>query len=92
MPIPAHPIICISTLPRLLLLPPLSPQFKRDAVASESGADRQLASLKEQRRLLEEQAATLQRQVDGLVQVGGQREEGWEEPAMRSDLLIWRAG
>ena len=45
-------------------------QFKRDAVAAESGADRQVASLQEQRRLLEEQAATLQRQVDGLVQVG----------------------
>ncbi|KAI7844734.1 hypothetical protein COHA_001619 [Chlorella ohadii] len=43
-------------------------QYKRDAVAAESGADRQLAALKEQRRLLEEQAATLQRQVDGLVQ------------------------
>ena len=45
-------------------------QFKRDAVAAESGADRQVASLQEQRRLLEEQATTLQRQVDGLVQVG----------------------
>ncbi|PRW50911.1 basal body [Chlorella sorokiniana] len=43
-------------------------QFKRDAVAAEAGPDRQLAALKEQRRLLEEQAATLQRQVDGLVQ------------------------
>lgn len=31
--------------------------------------ERQVASLKEQRCLLEEQAATLQRQVDGLVEV-----------------------
>lgn len=44
-------------------------QFKRDAVAAESGAERQVASLQEQRRLLEEQVATLQRQVDSLVEV-----------------------
>lgn len=57
------------------------PQFKRDAVAGESGPDRQLAALKEQRRLLEEQAATLQRQVDGLVQVReGWRVGGWSVP------------
>ena len=64
-----HPTV--SCMPACWLAPPPPRlQFKRDAVAAESGADRQVASLQEQRRLLEEQAATLQRQVDGLVQVG----------------------
>lgn len=58
-------------------------QFKRDAVAAEAGPDRQLAALKEQRRLLEEQAATLQRQVDGLVQV----RRGWRRFWADGDLL-----
>ncbi|KAL4853675.1 Centrosomal protein [Chlorella vulgaris] len=43
-------------------------QYKRDAVAAEAGPERFVASLSEQKRLLEEQVATLQRQVDGLVQ------------------------
>lgn len=66
-------------------------QFKRDAVAAEGGPDRQVASLREQRRLLEEQVGTLQRQVDGLVQ---RREEQDEElGALRARLAgEWDAG
>jgi hypothetical protein len=48
-----------------------APQFKRDAVAAEGGAERQLAGLHEQKAALEARAAALQRQVDGLVLVGG---------------------
>lgn len=44
-------------------------QFKRDSVAAEGGADKRVAALQEQRALLEAQAASLQRQVDGLVEV-----------------------
>jgi hypothetical protein len=54
-------------------------QYKRDAVAAEAGPERFVASLSEQKRLLEEQVTTLQRQVDGLVQV---REEVAEQRSM----------
>lgn len=45
-------------------------QYKRDAAAAEAAPERAATALREQKRLLEEQVATLQRQVDGLVQVG----------------------
>lgn len=70
--------------------PPTQPhrlQYKRDAVAADGGADRQAAALREQRRLLEERAATLQRQVEGLVQVrrGRREHRGMERGGYSSD-------
>ncbi|GAB4818323.1 hypothetical protein N2152v2_005369 [Parachlorella kessleri] len=43
-------------------------QFNTDAILAASGAERQMASLREQKGLLEEQVSTLQRQLDGVVQ------------------------
>lgn len=97
--VPARPCaVCTSQAPRaaclIIFLPALWAlllQYKRDAVAAESGPDRQLASLQEQKRLLEEQVATLQRQVDGLVQVGTMTGTAARQPARmwRRQAVAW---
>lgn len=59
----------VSELESLLVIA-RTDQCRRATVAAEADPERGVASLREQKRLLEEQVATLQRQVDGLVQVG----------------------